>query len=478
MPHVALVPFTGVRVREEEMLELGMTLPGLSERRVALARLPSLGLLTLAGLLPPGWSCSYHEGDGNEEELIEQIQGERPDLVALSALSASVEEAYRFSARLRWAGLPVVLGGLHASACSGEVLSYCDAAVVGDGEPVWQTLLADAASGNLKPVYRAARPFNLAESPVPRFDLLGQERHPRLTLQTQRGCPLACDFCGASRLLGPFREKPLQRLRQELDAITALVPRPVLELADDNTFAGPRAAEPLLELLAEHAVRYFTEVDWRIGERPDVLRGLGASGCLQVLVGIESLVFRHSGMGAKQADLPRILDAVQAIQDSGVAVAACFIVGCDGETHESLDRLVAFVQQAPFAEIQLTVQTPFPGTSLYERLRRQGRLLSGRGWSHYTLFDVTYQPEPLSVQELEQAFCRVVRQCFSDQAVTRRKQIRRHTWERNPTFRRAGGHARTDRLRPALADARLSAAPARLYCRCGSVRRIVRHTCA
>src|SRR5205807_300337 len=117
----------------------------------------------------------------------------------------------------------------------------------------------------------------------PRFDLLGKARRPRLTVQTQRGCPLACEFCGASRLLGPFREKPVPQLAKELQALKTVVLNPVVELADDNTFAGTRPAGPLLDLLARSGAQYFTEVDWRLGERADVLGGLAASGCVQVL---------------------------------------------------------------------------------------------------------------------------------------------------------------------------------------------------
>lgn len=124
---------------------------------------------------------------------------------------------------------------------------------------------------------------------------------------------MACDFCGASRLLGSYREKPLSAIRQELEAICRLNPRPLIELADDNTFVERRDADALCEALAACGARYFTESDWRIGERSELLDRLGASGCAQVLVGIESLVFRYPGMGAKQAELDRIIDAVEAI---------------------------------------------------------------------------------------------------------------------------------------------------------------------
>src|SRR5262245_15031957 len=198
MPHVALVPFTGFRVREPEMLALGMTLPGLADRAGAVGQLPALGLLTLAGLTPAHWSVSYHEAVRADEAFAEKVAEERPELVAVSALTASIDEAYRFCEMVRRRGTRVVLGGLHATACPTEAVRHADAVVVGDGEPVWRQVLFDAEAKELKPVYRATVPFDLADSPVPRFDLLGDVPRPRFTIQTQRGCPLACEFCGAS----------------------------------------------------------------------------------------------------------------------------------------------------------------------------------------------------------------------------------------------------------------------------------------
>jgi radical SAM superfamily enzyme YgiQ (UPF0313 family) len=240
---------------------------------------------------------------------------------------------------------------------------------------------------------------------------------------------LACDFCAASRLLGPFQEKPLASIERELAAIRRLDSRPLVELADDNTFAGGRDPAELFSVLEAAQVRYFTEADWRIGERPEVLAGLAASGCAQVLLGIESLVFRYPGMGEKRAELARIMEAVERIQDAGVPVNGCFIVGAEGETRESLERLTRFVLDSALAEVQITLQTPFPGTALYRRLQSQGRLLTDCGWSSYTLFDVTYQPDLLSVKELGQGFREVVSAVFSREARARRSAIRRHILE-------------------------------------------------
>ena len=155
MPHVAFVAFTGFRVREAEMLELGMSLPGLQHRAEAIAQLPALGLLTLAGMTSSPWTCSYHEASFWNHELVEKILQEQPDLVAISALTASVEEAYRFSATLRLKRIRVVLGGLHATACPGEVRQHVDVVVIGEGEPVWPRILTDALTGTLQPIYES-----------------------------------------------------------------------------------------------------------------------------------------------------------------------------------------------------------------------------------------------------------------------------------------------------------------------------------
>jgi radical SAM superfamily enzyme YgiQ (UPF0313 family) len=430
MRHVAHIAMSGFRVREQEMLALGMTLPGLRPRAEALAGLPSLGLLTIAALTPENWSQSYHEAPAVTDSLLADVLATRPAVAAISALTASILEAYALADRLRGEGVQVVIGGLHATVCPDEASHHADAVVIGDGEPVWRQVLTDAESLRLRPFYRSARPFDLAASPLPRYDLFGPRERPRFTLQTARGCPLACEFCGASRLLGPFREKPLDRIEAELTALRTLARRPIVELADDNTFAGRRSAPDLLSALARSNIRYFTEADWRIGERPELVDRLAASGCVQVLVGLERLRRRYHGMGAKRTEMARMLDSVDAVQSRGVAVIGCFIVGGDGEDMESLHELGEFLLESPFADVQLTLQTPFPGTALHSRLSREGRLLPDRDWSSYTLFDATYQPDRLSVRELESGFRNLVRVTFSQGPASRREEIRRQIWAR------------------------------------------------
>jgi len=426
-PHVTFVCLSGVRVREVEVTSLGMLPPGLQARAAAIMALPPLGVLTLAGMTPAPWTLSLHETQRVNDAAVEAIVRERPTLVAISALTASILEAYELARRLREQGVATLLGGLHVTACPDEAERHADAIVIGDGESVWHEVLCDVERNALQSRYRGAAPFDLSQAPLPRFDLARGER-PRFTVQSSRGCPFACDFCAASRLLGPFRRKPAEQLRAELSAIREIDRRPFIELADDNTFAAGGPHLDLLTALAESGARWFTEADWRLGENPAVLRRLAASGCVQVLVGLESLVHEHQGMGAKRTSIARMMDAVASIQDAGVAVIGCFIVGSDGEDRESLDRLARFLEQDPCADAQVTLQTPFPGTELRARLEREGRLLPDRDWSHCTLFDITYRPDRMAPDELQRAFIDLLRHGFSAAQSTRRNEIRRAVW--------------------------------------------------
>jgi hypothetical protein len=136
-------------------------------------------------------------------------------------------------------------------------------------------------------------------------------------------------------------------------------------------------------------------------------------------------------MGQKQAELARVMRAIDRIQDTGIAVNGCFIVGGDGETRDSLAALSKFVRSTELADVQLTLSTPFPGTALRARLAREGRLLADRDWSSHTLFDVTFQPDRMSVEELEIGYRQLLSEVFDQQESRRRATIRHQIWRRN-----------------------------------------------
>ncbi len=416
---------SGVRVRDQELLRLGMTLPGFVERSRVIASLPSLGLLAIAATTPAHWEVAYREAD--EAPAVEG----RYDLVAISSLSARILETYALADRLRAAGTKIVLGGLHVSALPREAMEHADAVVQGEGEAVWPTLLRDFEEGRLRPLYSsfdpAARAFRLEDAPTPRYDLLDPSRYNRLPLQTTRGCPLDCSFCAASRLISPYRKKPIDQVRRELEAILAIWPRPFIELADDNTFVDKRWGRELARLLSAYPVRWFTETDLSVADDEELLDLLADSGCAQLLIGLESA--RHEslrgvdGRDWKHSRWEEYAERVRRIQSRGISVNGCFVLGFDGDDTGVFERTLEFVREMGLAEVQVTILTPFPGTSLHEKLAREGRLLSPVYWDRCTLFDTTYRPAGMGVDELEGGFRGLMVKLYSSEETARRKRL-------------------------------------------------------
>jgi radical SAM superfamily enzyme YgiQ (UPF0313 family) len=305
---------------------------------------------------------------------------------------------------------------------------------VGEGEPVWPRLIRDlrAAPGGraLKPRYArtADEEFGLADAPMPRFDLLDIDKYNRLTVQTSRGCPHRCDFCASSILLtGRYKLKPVANVIAEIRRIKGLWRRPFIEFADDNSFVHKSHYKNLLRALKAERVRWFTETDISIARDPELLDLMRESGCREVLIGLESPT--RSGLDGvelrrnwKLRQLHDYESSVHAIQSRGIAVNGCFILGLDGDTEDVFDSIHEFADRTNLFDVQLTVQTPFPGTPLLDRLRRQGRILHDGEWQRCTLFDVNYVPTNMTPQRLQEGLLELAYRVYDPSFVASRRE--------------------------------------------------------
>ncbi|MDJ0958079.1 MAG: radical SAM protein [Arenicellales bacterium] len=416
---------SGLRTSNKELTRLGLTLPGFVERNKIIASLPSLGLLTLAGMTPRNIDVEYVEVE--DIRKMDALPGDY-DVVAISSFTAQIKDAYELADRFRKNGTLVVLGGLHVTAEPDEARAHADSIVIGEGEPVWPALVDDLKRQRLLTTYDSReKPFNLSDAPIPRYELLDIARYNRLTVQTQRGCPFNCEFCAASIRLNPlYRVKPVQKVIDEIRHIKELWPNPFIEFADDNTFVNKKHAKTLLRALSVEDLRWFTETDISVARDDELLAMMRDSGCAQVLIGFESAspsalvgLERASNWKAKQFDF--YFSAVDKIQSYGISVNGCFVLGLDGSGIESFQEVRDFVRESGLHDVQITIQTPFPGTPLYDRLKRSGRLLKENAWELCTLFDVNFRPERMTVTELEENFLWLVEELYSERATMERR---------------------------------------------------------
>ncbi len=424
---IGLLAMSGLRAHDPELLKLGLTLPGVIERGLVVTSMPCLGLLWIAATTPPGHDVDYFEAEhagAVPEEVFEC------DLVAISALTAQAFEAYKVADQLRERGIKSAMGGLHANVLPDEALQHFDYVFVGEAENTWPIAVQQIAKGTSQRLWKADdyAPVELDQLPVPRYDLLNNGPWNRFPVQTTRGCPWRCDFCASSIMLNrPYRKRPVEHVIRDIREIKKFRKRPFIELADDNTFVDKRWSRELCQALIPEKLKWFTETDISVADDDELLRLLRLARCRQVLIGLESPGEEElSGVELKTDFKKRTANdyaqAVRKIQDAGITVNGCFVLGLDGHGPDIFERVYDFAMSIPLYEIQVTVMTAFPGTPLYTRLLEEGRILEPRRWDLCTLFDVNFQPKNMSVEQLRQGIYGLVEKLYSDKCIAQRRQ--------------------------------------------------------
>ncbi len=430
MHKIALVAISGVRVKDQELAQVGLTLPGFIERSRVISSLPSLGLLTLAAHVPNNWECTYIEASESIDPAYTRILTDGYDVVAISSLAARIDDAYHLADRLRKNGRFVAMGGLHVTACPQEAAQHADTIIQGEGERAIHACLKDFENGTTRAVYNSLQTpglrFDFKDSKVPRYDLLNLSKYNRLTIQTSRGCPLNCSFCAASKTISTYKKKPIKHIRSELDAILKIWPDAFIELADDNTFIDKRWSKELVQLLSEYPFKWFTESDISVADNDSLLEALADSGCAQVLIGFESVnqapLVSIDQNNWKARRWSRYIESIRKIQSFGISVNGCFILGHDGDDPSVFQKTYEFIQESGLSEVQITLLTPFPGTDLYHRLNREDRLFKETFWDQCTLFDLTFHPKGMSAEQLTTGFRQLMVDLYNPEATWQRKR--------------------------------------------------------
>lgn len=370
---------------------------------IEFANFPPLNLTILAAYTPESYEVKI------VDEQKEKVDFDSPvDLVGITAMTVQAPRAYAISAEFRRRGVPVVMGGIHASFLPNEALRYVDSVVVGEADDIWTEVLADFERQKLKKKYIVDGHPNIVNVPMPRRELLSG-KYLFQTLQTTRGCPNRCYFCSVTHFNGvKHRMRSIDNVMEEIAGIK----QKRLMFLDDNIIGTGRQcmqrAMLLFERLKEHNKIWFSQCGINIAEDDKLLKAAYDAGGRVLLIGFESVQPDALRMMNKNINLharktKSYKDVIRKIQDHGISIIGGFILGTDQDTLESSKRMIDFVQDSGIDCAQFTISTPLPGTDLYFQLQREGRLLYTNypeDWQRYNVLDCVFEPKNMSSEEI------------------------------------------------------------------------------
>jgi radical SAM superfamily enzyme YgiQ (UPF0313 family) len=404
-----------------------------------LFRLSFLNLPYVAAVTPPDVEVKI------VDEAFEKVSfEEKVDLVGITVQTPVAPRAYQIAEEFKKRGIPVVMGGVHASMLPEEALQHVDAVVVGEAEEVWPELIEHLKKGQMRQIYQGNGFVNPSSLPLPKRELLNEKFYfPLKLLETTRGCPHRCDFCGVSKFFGfRYRNRPISEIDRELKTLFQKVPamnpllkkilslfskdlpyflkRRLLYIIDSNVAGDRRFALDLVSLLKEFDLLWYGHAPVSIAFDQKLLEGFSQSGCIALNIGFESFSTKNLQTMGKGFNQPsRYAEAVERIHDRGMGIMGTFIVGLDDDDPGVFQRIIDFCIDERLDWALTFIMAPYPGTDSFLRLEKEGRIFC-RDWEKYDSLNVVYQPLLMSVEELEKGMRRVWKEVFSLPSIYKR----------------------------------------------------------
>lgn len=383
---------------------------------------PPLGLATLAALCPPDWEVQII--DENVEPVPLQPQA---DIVGVCGMGAQHRRQAELLCHFRKHGYYTVAGGSYASLCPERYETLADTVVSGEAEYVWKAFCRDFIAGRPLRLYRETGMVSLADSPVPRFDLLHLARYTTATLQFSRGCPFRCEFCDIIVMFGRRpRWKALAQVERELDALRALDVHNVF-FVDDNLIGHKAVAKELLRFLRDYQTRYRyrfnfgTEASLNLAQDAELLVLMREAHFEWVFIGIETPDEQTLRETRKTQNVHEdVLTSIRRIFAHGIDVLAGFIVGFDNDTPATFEMQRRFISLSGIQVAMIGLLTALPRTPLHERLRREGRLLGEADASDNTQLATNVVPKRMGYDDMVSGYKKLYRRLLSDAGIAQR----------------------------------------------------------
>jgi len=391
-----------------------------------------LSLMVLAGLTSPEWEITIVDENLGTPDYPAMP---RPDLVGITAFTSQANRAYEVAGFFRRLGVPVVMGGIHATMCLDEVMDRVDAVVTGEAEGIWPQVLEDARRGSLKQRYDGGL-AEIKDITPARQDLL-PAKYAFGAIQTTRGCPLNCTFCSVTAFNGArYRQRPIPDVIREFQSI-----REKRVLVVDDNLIGTRAehmarAKDLFRAMAKANLRkeWVGQATINFADDEELMALASEAGCRGVFIGFESPTAEGLRELGKKFNLLKgrdICASIRRIQRHKIMIVGSFIIGLDVDQSGIGKRIADMASHYGLDNLNALFLTPFPGTRLWDQMKADGRIALNtypEDWKYYTLTYPVAQYKNLSLDTVIKEMISCNREFYSMPRILRR--LCSNVWQR------------------------------------------------
>ena len=374
----------------------------------------SLALPALSATIPDDWEKKFCI------EYFDDVDYESDaSVVGISSMGYDLLHGLEIAREFKKRGKTVIFGGTQASFSVERLRTICDIVVHGSpGRRAMQTILNDICAGKHLTEYKGGLDVNFPFD----YSVLNGKELQFMPVLTSTGCRNVCEFCSTAALCkGQYRLRNIECVLTDLHTVRKRG-RDIV-FGDANIFNNREyLARLCLHVIEEDLnIRWGAQCTIDIGDDPALLRLLKESGCLMLIVGLETLNQQNLAGFDKHYAVSSHRERIARIRDAGIEVGGYFMLGLDGDTVDTFDTLFDFIHESRIALPILNLLLPAPGTKTSERLKDEGRLLI-QNEEEFLINNARYAtacsycfylPKQMSVDEAEAGFLRLYRRLTS-----------------------------------------------------------------
>lgn len=358
------------------------------------------------------------------DESIEIINKERiyADLVVISAITPTVNRAYKYADYFRSKGISVVMGGVHVTLNPQEALQHADSVICGIAVESFPQLLRDFKDNRMKKIYIQRENIDLSNMPLPDRACYKNKSAFNVMLRSVQatfGCTNNCEFCVQPYVCSGYHQRPVEQVIEEIKTIKSNF----IEFYDPNITKDKEYFKKLCEAMIPLKKNWVAPATIDLADDEKLLKLVTKSGCKSVLIGFESVnqdtlneIFKGFNTVYKYQE------AIKKFHKAGIIVAGGFVFGFDSDTKKVFKQTLDFINKTHIDMPRFTLNTPFPGTPFYEKMKQENRIIE-LDYSMYDCNHVVIKPKNMTPQELQEGFHWISKEAYQISTILKRTEV-------------------------------------------------------